>query len=248
MQSNDTFSGRQVGWLGAIRCVRGDLLPNNTTMQELDEFLEEVITTFVSPKQVLVVIGGGHNNAYPIIKSRSKQYDNSLQVFNLDAHADYRALEGRHSGNPFSYASYDGYLSRYSVFGLHKRYNNGATLSALKRDGHFFTFLEDYLDRIRLFEDDVMVAHTNSMKDDARTGIEVDMDAIENMPSSAISSSGMTFSEARFFVRQMAKNGNCVYLHLPEAAPLTEDEKNKVGKALSYLVTDFMECHPLSKF
>ncbi len=248
MQSNFTFWGNKVGWLGAIRTTRKDIPQNGDSVGELDEFVKDVINLLVLPHQILIVIGGGHNNAYPIIASRSTQCKSPLHVVNLDAHADYRSIEGRHSGNPFSYAYRDGFLQNYSVFSLHKRYNNEVTLSALTRDGHFFTFLEDYIDRVRLFEDDVMAQHEALREENIPVGIELDMDAIENMPSSAVSPSGMTFSAARYFVRQMVKAEKCVYLHLPEGAPFTAEEKNKVGKALSYLVTDFMECHPLSKF
>ncbi|MGF1948884.1 arginase family protein, partial [Enterococcus gallinarum] len=70
-----------------------------------------------------------HNNAYPCIKGAAKGWHKAgvleiaqINAVNLDAHADYRAMEGRHSGNAFRYAEEDGYLEKYCVIGLHENY------------------------------------------------------------------------------------------------------------------------------
>lgn len=57
-----------------------------------------------------IAIGGGHNNAYPMLKGYSLAKKEKINAINCDPHADFRALEGRHSGNGFSYAVNDGYL------------------------------------------------------------------------------------------------------------------------------------------
>ena len=72
-------------------------------------------------------------------------------------------------------------------------------------------------------------------------GIELDMDAIRLMPSSAISPSGFSLEQGRHYVRKCVKSLKTAYLHLPEAAPQTEHEARLVGKALTYLVTDFIK-------
>ena len=76
---------------------------------------------------------------------------------------------------------------------------------------------------------------------DNKFGVELDLDAIAYMPSSAFSPSGMSVEEARTYILQMAKSGNVRYLHLPEAAPKTEKEDAIVGKTLAYLVSDFIK-------
>jgi formiminoglutamase len=57
----------------------------------------------------------GHNNAYGCIKGAAKGLYKAgiiplvqINAINLDAHADFRPLEGRHSGNAFRYADEDG--------------------------------------------------------------------------------------------------------------------------------------------
>ena len=50
----------------------------------------------------------------------------TVAAVNLDPHADFRATEGRHSGNGFSYAYMDGALGFYHVVGLHPGKNRPA--------------------------------------------------------------------------------------------------------------------------
>lgn len=245
MQSTHTLDGKNISLLGAVKSS-SNFENRQEIIEELDDFVSEVIDNFIAQDQILIVIGGGHNNSFPILKSKSKSLTTQLNVVNLDAHADYRALEGRHSGNPFSYAMDQGFLEKYFVLGLHQRYNNMATLNGLIRDKHYFTYFEDYIDHTRSFRDDVDFIVTELKSSNLPFGLELDMDAIENMPSSALSPFGVGMTEARFYVRKLARVQGCVYLHLPEAAPKNLDEMVLVGKALSYLVTDFICCHPFS--
>lgn len=69
-------------------------------------------------------------------------------------------------------------------------------------------------------------------------GIELDMDAIEMMGSSAISPSGFSLNEARQFVSYFTKNENASYLHICEGSPSAGVFPNQVGKAITYLVSD----------
>jgi formiminoglutamase len=47
----------------------------------------------------------------------------NVNAINFDAHSD-RILEGRHSGNGFSYAYEEGFLKKYFIFGLHENYTS----------------------------------------------------------------------------------------------------------------------------
>jgi formiminoglutamase len=71
-------------------------------------------------------------------------------------------------------------------------------------------------------------------------GIELDMDAIEMMGSSAISPSGFSLNEARQFVAYFSKNSNVRYLHICEGSPMAGIFPNQVGKAIGYLVSDVL--------
>jgi formiminoglutamase len=206
-------------------------------VSELDEFLEQVLNKFVTPGQIPIFIGGGHNNALAIMRWTAK--NKKLAVVNLDAHADLRSTEVRHSGNSFSTALAEGTLLHYSVLGLHEGYNNTFILEALKNDQIFHSFYESYLFQQRdLMED--LVNILRHFHTDTQVGLEIDMDSIAYMPSSALSPSGWTLDQVRKFTHLFVKTQKQVaYLNLTEAAPVSETDTLIVGKALSYLVRDF---------
>lgn len=243
MQSNRFLNGEDVLVLGkVINLNTPDSLENaRSYVDELDRFILDVLDLNLTENQIPIVIGGGHNNCYPLLKHCSQRKNEALNVVNLDPHADYRILEGRHSGNGFSYAYKMSYLKKYIVLGLHQNYNSEEMLERLAEDNHTFTFFEDYLSAKSDFTTDF-----ESYKREVDTqsyGVELDLDAIIDMPSSALTPSGVTLERARIYINHFSASKNVSYLHLPEGAPVTTLEKNKVGKALAYLVTDFLKAH-----
>ena len=99
----------------------------------IDEVVTFLISQIVSAGKIPIVIGGGHNNAYGNIKGTSLALKKPINVINFDAHTDFRAEEGRHSGNGFSYAFAEGFLKKYFVFGLHENYTSETILKTLKK-------------------------------------------------------------------------------------------------------------------
>ncbi|MDX1652474.1 MAG: formimidoylglutamase [Brumimicrobium sp.] len=251
MQSNESLNGRNVSVAGKIVIEENLKMPLDFSqmVEELDAFLPEVLNNYLIPGQIPVIIGGGHNNAFPLIRFSAERFDKKINVVNLDAHADYRKTDHRHSGNPFSFAFEKGFMNSYHVLGLHERYNNQYILDSLRRDNHRFTFFEEYLDNKRIWEDDFkqLLLSQNLNTPSIPVGLELDLDSIENMPSSAFSPSGISLNTARKYIRTLALMRNVAYLHLPEGAPKNETEKNIVGKSLAYLVTDFISCYDFSE-
>jgi formiminoglutamase len=173
----------------------------------------------------------------------------SINCINSDAHTDFRAQEGRHSGNGFSYAFHEGFLKNYAVVGLHENYNPQIVLDELKKhyDRVQYSFFEDIFIREQFsFKNIVMKAI--DFTNDTFCGIELDMDTVQNIPSSAKTSSGISANQARQYVSWCAANTNPAYLHIAEAAPVLSHIKtdNKTGKLIAYLVTDFVKNSKLS--
>lgn len=254
MQSNRFLSGHEFMVLGAVQVhdlqekalaldVKSEYYHQNLHLlcEQIDELVEPVIAAVKRAGLIPIVIGGGHNNAYPIIKSvASTAVKKKVNAINLDAHCDFRALEGRHSGNPFSYARQKMALNRYFAFGLHQSYNNENMLKAMDADEQVkYSFLEN----ITYLESNLADAISFVVDDQIECGIEVDLDAIRMMPSSAISSTGFSMEQARFFIRKCVESLTPAYLHLPEGAPNSELENALVGKSLGYLVTDFAKAY-----
>lgn len=239
VQSNQFLTGTSVCVHGFIEPLEEAPVLSHALVDDLDFLVSAWVKEVADAGGIPIVIGGGHNNAYPLIKGVSESVNSPVSVVNLDPHADTRAMEGRHSGNPFSYAFEYGFLGHYSVIGLHESYNNQFILDHLKEMKAFFTFYESWLEKPFKFQADIDKVYDSHFQNPM--GVELDMDAIALMPSSAYTPSGITVDQARIYIRKMASLEKVCYLHLPEAAPRTETEEIIAGKALTYLVTDFIK-------
>ena len=216
----------------------------------VDEEVENLLKVIASAKKIPIVIGGGHNNAYPIIKGVAKGLNKAeliplsqINCINLDAHADYSVAEGRHSGNGFRYAEEDGYLGKYYMVGLHENYISQNVLMDIHNNPFidYISYEEIFIHERRNFIQ--AVAHATGFTEDSYTGIDIDLDCVENVLSSAISPSGITPLLARKFVTFAAQDAKVAYLHICEGATqLADGRKNETtGKLISYLVTDFIK-------
>jgi formiminoglutamase len=207
-------------------------------VEEIDALVGSLIQKVVSAGKIPIVIGGGHNNAYPIIKGTSLALKRPLDVINIDAHADLRPPGGRHSGNGFSYAIKDGFLKHYSIFGLHQNYNNAAILNEIEKNPHIHAvFFDDLLksDQPLSFFWSALLKQT-----DQHPGLEIDLDCIENVLSSAVTPSGFSINEIRRLILTSAKKFS--YLHLCEGAMALTDGRQgqNTAKVIAYLISDFI--------
>jgi formiminoglutamase len=254
MQSNQFLTGNEILCLGHIDT--GPLLLEASRLDpsrpetvqalrslcaRLDDTVAPVIEAIVQSGLKPVVIGGGHNNAYPILKgvSRGLKVTGGIQCVNCDPHADFRPLEGRHSGNGFSYAYSEGYLKRYFVFGLHENYNSEWVMRRIEdnSDNGYSSF--DGLNDVSAHLETALRFLSQSV---LPIGVEVDMDSISDMPSSAMTPSGFRVEETRQFVQTMASRLHTAYLHLSEGAPGADPSNSiRVGKTLAYLVLDYIK-------
>ncbi|MEN9700553.1 MAG: hypothetical protein RLZZ301_1751 [Bacteroidota bacterium] len=237
-QTHELLVGNEIAFLGKIvqHGKPDGAIEASDWVCELDQCLLEVLQKHVRPDQIPIVVGGGHNNALALMRWSAQ--NGVLHVVNIDAHADLRSTERRHSGNSFSTALQEGALHRYGVFGLHEAYNNRFIREALRDSNVSYRFYEDYLQGPYNLLDDVVqfVEHAA-----VKIGLEIDLDAIANMPSSALSPSGWRLDQIRELIYKLKHHHiDYAYLHLTEAAPMNDTEDIVVGKALSYLVRDFV--------
>ncbi len=219
-------------------------------VNQIDEAVEPLIKLIVENNKIPIVIGGGHNNSYPLIKGAAKGLYKSGQIplasincINLDAHADFRPLEGRHSGNGFTYAEEDGYLQKYCIIGLHENYLTQNIWMDVVNNPFidFITYEDIFIHEKRDFLSSV--AHATTFTEDSYTGIELDLDCIEDTLSSAFTPCGVQPVHARQFVSYAAADTKTAYLHICEGASKLSDGKSSetIGKLISYLVSDFIK-------
>jgi formiminoglutamase len=215
-------------------------------VEKIDKEVSHIIFNIIKSGKTPIVIGGGHNNAYGNIKGTALAKGKPVNAVNFDAHSDFRILEGRHSGNAFSYAFEEGFLKKYFIFGLHENYTSKSVLDIIKKTDDRVRYAT--YDSIKIRKEKDFYHELALASDFVQTdyyGIEIDLDAIPNIASSAMTLSGFSVEELRQFVAFFGKNKNAAYLHICEGAPDLGEEKNThlIGKLIGYLVTDFIKSH-----
>ena len=265
IQSNDFLSGDEVLLLGHFDFTDAEALIEENAhnhdekleayrhaVHMIDEEVEQLAKIISSKNKIPIAIGGGHNNAYPLIKGTAKGLLKAelvqiaqINCINLDAHTDYRPAEGRHSGNAFRYAEDDGYLQKYCVIGVHENYIPQNIWMDIVNNPFFdlITYEDIFIHEKRNFIQ--AVAHATGFTEDTHTGIELDLDCIEHTLASAITPSGINKLHARQYINFAATDCKVAYLHICEGASFLSDGRKSetTGKLISYLVSDFIKAH-----
>ncbi|TAG32236.1 MAG: arginase [Sphingobacteriia bacterium] len=262
-QSNDFLEGGNIMVLGHFDfTIINELIERNAYNAEekmeayrhavntIDDAVEQLIHLITQCKKIPIVIGGGHNNAYPCIKGAAKGLYKAgmipiaqINAINVDAHADFRPMEGRHSGNGFSYAEADGYLEKYCVIGIHEnRIPQNVWMDMVNNPFvDCITFEDIFIHEKRSFLQ--AISHATSFTDDTICGVELDMDSIAGVLSSAQCSVGITALHARQYMQFAAADAKVAYLHISEGATRLTDGRTdaSTGELISYLVSDFIK-------
>jgi formiminoglutamase len=213
-------------------------------VEKIDKEVSHIIFNIIKSGKTPIIIGGGHNNSYGNIKGTALAKGKPINAINFDAHSDFRILEGRHSGNGFSYAFEEGFLKKYFIFGLHENYTSKSVLDIIKKIEdrvRYNTYDCINIRKEKNFNQELIQALEFIQNDSY--GIEIDFDAIPNIASSAMTLSGFSIEELRQFVSYFGKHKNAAYIHICEGAPDLGEEKNNhlIGKLIGYLVTDFIK-------
>lgn len=265
IQSNDFLSGEEILLLGHFDFSDLETVIEKNAHNEqekinayrhavhtIDDEVEKVIKIITANNKIPIVIGGGHNNAYPLIKGSAKGLHKAnlipmaqINCINLDAHTDYRPMEGRHSGNAFRYAEDDGFLEKYCVIGIHENYLPQNVWVDMVNNPFIdcITYEDIFIHEKKNFPQSIL--HAIDFTEDTYTGIELDLDIITHTLTSAATPCGISNLHARQYINLTAKQTKTAYVHICEgAAQLTDGRKNLLtGKLISYLVSDFIKAH-----
>lgn len=253
LQDSDYCSGKSLVIAGEIDCdaqmQKANALDENDEGYEkklgelvgqIDLKVAGVVQRIIELGKTPILIGGGHNNSFGNLKGATKALGAPLNCINFDAHTDLRGLEHRHSGNGFTYAKEHGFLKQYFIFGVHRNFTPSSIYSRIKTDDTI---------QLSFFEDTAVHEKTTFMKAIKNAedfcckhpfALEIDLDAIANMGSSAMSPSGYSLEQCRQFVTHFSNKRDCKYIHLCEGNPKRELFNGQVGKSLAYLVSDIV--------
>lgn len=213
-------------------------------VENIDKDVSFVISTIIKANKIPIIIGGGHNNAYGNIKGLALGKGMPVNAINFDAHTDFRIMEGRHSGNGFTYAFEEGFLKKYFIFGLHENFVSKSvfdTLKSIEERVKYVTYEEIAVRKIKSFTTEI----TQAIKFISNTpfGVELDLDALPNIHSSAMTLSGFSVEKARHFIHLAGKEEHASYFHICEGAPDLDVSNNNhlTGKLIATLILDFIK-------
>jgi len=268
-QSNDFLSGEEILLLGHFDF--GDLKflieshaldPAEKTdayrhaVKTIDEEVENIVKYITSAGKIPLVVGGGANNAYPLLKAVAKGLHKNnripaskLNAICISAHSGFGATEGRHSGNAFRYANDDGYLDRFALIGFQENQVSQSILFELGKNtrAQLHSFEDIYLhEKYNLFQ---AFARSVEFTNNNYSGIELNLDAIQHVLTAYCSPTGISITEARQFVHFMGSRSKPGYLHISEGAcQLQSGRKDEsTGKLIATLVSDFVKALKFEK-
>lgn len=251
LQSNRFLNGSECIVLGSISPDKS--VTSNETFElrqatsDLDNeviyWLSAVFEAGIEP----IVIGGGHNNAFGLLTAAKTVFEKPMAAVNLDPHSDFRPKEGRHSGNGFSYAAANGALDHYHILGLHELKNSEQTLEQLSLFGASWHSFQQIWVRREISLTDALKQIAKDLKNtNLPVGLELDVDAIAQMPSSASTFAGISLIDACQYVHHISRTTPTAYLHLAEAAPechaaSMQAGMRDTGQALSELIYAYIQ-------
>ncbi len=257
IQHNRFCKGNQIVVLGQLNVIEemkevahldfndiDDRSKLSQLVEKIDKEVSHIVFNIVKLGKIPIIIGGGQNNAYGNIKGTALAKGKPINAINFDAHSDFRILEGRHSGNAFSYAYEEGFLKKYFVFGLHENHTSKSVLDVLKKIEdrvRYVTYDSINIRKEKDFEQEMVQAL--AFINQETFGIEIDLGAIPNIASNTMTLTGFSVEELRQFISFFGKFQNAQYLHICEGAPDLGEEKNNhiIGKLIGHLITDFIK-------
>lgn len=242
-QHNRFFPAEEVAVLGAIVPTQSvgddqlDALRSATAAN--DDTVKNVVQTIIERGAIPIVVGGGHNNAYGCLAGASVAAEGPVNCLNIDAHTDLRNMEGRHSGNGFTYALNEGHLERYFMLGIQENYTPEHIWERIEENENIdLASFEDLMSGEEVW-DDVYVRISELLGQSY--GLELDTDVIAGFPSSAQSISGFSFEQVRGIL--YALDVIPQYFHICEGRVTNKEEFAQVGRGLALLVADFIKAH-----
>ncbi len=260
-QSNDFLTGETVQVLGYFdfseldRLIEANaygreekLVAYRHAVHTIDEAVEPLIKLITASGKIPIVIGGGHNNAYPLIKGAAKGLQKAgliplpqINAVNLDAHSGFRPVEGRHSGNAFRYAEEDGFLEKYCAIGVNE--NELPQNIWLDITNNPFVDLISYEDTLVLERRSFTqaVAHATGFTEDNYIGLELDLDVL-GPTGTGMPAAGLGPLQARQYVTFAASDSKIAYLHVCEGTwSLCHGHSEAAGQLMATIVSDFLK-------
>ncbi|TRZ45392.1 arginase family protein [Robertkochia solimangrovi] len=209
---------------------------------QLDKEVTNLVHQIVASGKKPIIIGGGQNNSYGIIKGSSLAMGGAINAINISPVAGFRKRNHRHHKNGFSYAFYEGFLNRYALFGMQENHVPKKVIKRIKNEDRIkITTYEDLFIRREKGFDYELLDMTDFIKPNA-FGVEIAFNVIPIASLTSKAVSGFDLDTVRHMVYKLSKPKNAIYLHISEAPIDTNDQisAERTGNAIATLISDFI--------
>jgi formiminoglutamase len=250
LQSNDFLEGDDIlvlGYLdftGLSQVIEANAHTTEERAQayrhatvQVDDALEHLVKIIAQYDIVPVVIGGGQNNAYPLLKGCAKGFVQSgllplaqVNAISVSTQAGYGPTEGRHSNNAFRYAEEDGYLEKFCLVGLKENLLTQNTWVDIVNNpfADCMTYEDLFVHEKRSVRQAVL--HAIDFTEEAPCGINIHSHYLLHQQADAI----------RLFVALAATHARPAYLLVSEGLHAYTPAEN-TGRRAALLVYDFVK-------
>ncbi len=212
-------------------------------VDRIDQRLEEVMVKIFESGKIPVVIGGGQNNAYPILKALSKVQNRQVNTISVAAQTCLMPPTTRSARNAYSFGLLDGFLNRLYVLGLHE--------SEIPHSIYEFILANFSQIGLTRFEAilknspglDEAIQDANNFVTDLPFGLDINANCMADYLISPQYPDGFLLREIRNIIRRIIDFHQPAYLLLCEANSGEENsnENDIIGKSLALLITDFIK-------
>lgn len=221
----------------------GDIVTEGKTLEQIHDEQEDVVHRLLAKDVLPIVIGGGHDTAWPTIRALDRRAE-PYGVVNIDAHADVRPLlEGSrsHSGSPFfqMLTATESALApgAFVEFGLQHHAVALAHLDFLAEKGATVLMMDDIRRRgLHAAWDRAMAVLTST----GSSYVSLDMDAFASAYAPGVSApaaDGFVPHEVAYCLRLIGRNATLKALDVVEMNPAFDVD----GRTAKLAATMIME-------
>lgn len=252
VKNDDSIDGRKTLILGEIDCKKeqeklkkldsnkkNHIKKARKLVDEIDKKVTYVIHDIVKAGKTPIIIGGGQNNAYGIIKGTALAKNTAINAVNFDFQLDFEDDNGRHNKNAFSYVYTEGFLKNYFVLGVNMNSlpdKISKTVDKLK-SVQYQSYQNIKVNKNFKFKAAMKQALNHVSKN--HFGIELDATVIKDFKKES-EPLGFGFKKAKKYVSFFGKQKNAAYLHICEAI-VEEDSKTSIDAMIAELIIDFLK-------
>lgn len=196
----------------------------------------------------IIHIGGGHDHAYPLLKSLELNPKiKNILVLNVDAHCDTRIDDHHHSGTPFrNFTDETKKNVRLKQIGIHAYANSKTTLTPIKNgkeDHYTLSELRVESDNFKLFNQSFLSDLDFELNDETFVFLSLDCDALESSIMEAVSAvnhDGLPLSYVELVIKHIKNLGSPKAFGLYEYNPIFDNLSQKGARALAALIYEWI--------